>query len=307
MSTSPLWISQLTRTMIRKNNLKPSDLDIPDVRNPIYVSSADSVTGDKNMKATFLFKEGDGNYSGAELFTYETVNLEKLFKNNSVPVVWGYNPHTTKEIAKLLIDQYGLSLHEDWFVEEPVDGSTLPTHFTIKTKLTDWCSESQLTVRVEQSEKDVAELFTVDVLDAPKYIEYKADTLYGECRDNIMSTYSRDFTPRYIDEKEAMFGFVAGDTTIGYKDHPGFIAYVQDIIGDTATIYERIPNMDAPVQPGQILLNAYKILHNGTTKGTKFNNVSADTNYDRVLVIMPVIQYNGYREFTPMFLHYNDV
>lgn len=305
------WISQLTRTFVRKNNLTPSDMDVTDVRDPKFVSQSDPQTGDKNMKATFLFKSSGGNYQGSELFTYKTVNLEKLFLNNSIPVVWGYNPHTTKDIAKLLIDQYGLSMHEDWFVEEPVDGSLLPTHFTIKTKSTDYCSASQLTVRVEQSEKDVAELFAVDVLDAPNYPDYGTPGSFSYAPQHTQRSYPKDFTPIFIDQREQLASMVAGSTRYTSTKYASLFEHIRDVLSSDIGVTTNSPGY-AQVPSNVCYLGGWYCVYHGTPKGFKYNNISADSNYDKVLVIEPGWIYQANLSSivirtTAMFIHYNDV
>lgn len=303
------WISQLTRTFVRKNNLTPSDMDVTDVRNPKFVSNTGEETGDKNMKATFLFKSSGGNYQGSELFTYKTVNLERLFLNNSIPVVWGYNPHTTKDIAKLLIDQYGLSMHEDWFIEEPVDGSLLPTYFTIKTKSTDYCSASQLTVRVEQSEKDVAELFAVDVLDAPNYPDYGNSTNVRYAPQHTQRTYPLDFTPLFSDQKEQLYSIVAGSTKYFSRDYQSFYELVKEVLSADIPLVDVI-DYYKPVPNNVCYLGGWFCRYHGTTKDFKYNNISADTSYDKILLIEPSwvnSSLGGNVNTTAMFIHYNDV
>lgn len=306
------WIAQLTRTFVRKNNLQPNELDVVYIRDPKYVNMSDSQTGEKNMKATFIFKSGDGNYQGSELFTYKTVVLEKLFANNSIPVVWGYNPRTTKVVAKLLIDRYGLPMHEDWFVDEPIDGSALPTHFTIKTKDTDWCAASQLTVRVEQSDMDITELFKVDAIDAPSY--YITDPLNVRAHPaHLLSTYGKDFTPLYSEEIETVSELKQGMTFVS-TTNPVYVEWIRRIVGDDIELRLVSGGQTDVGVLGQLNIYISNIEYHGTTKGYVYKNefgvnVSADSSYDKVIVVWGRSSTDNDKAYIhcPLFLHYNEV
>lgn len=189
-NTSP-WLEQLTRAFVRVNGIKPATTDEPAVVGAVRDTLTDPLAGQYRSKATILFKGTDGNYRGGQLINFKTVNLQELFINNTVPTVWGYNPHTTRDVAKLFVEQYGLSVDPEWFVSEPFDASVFPTHVTLTLDDTAFSAKSQLTVAMERVKSDITERFTNNVLGD---LALPYDPLY---QSTTVPSYSKDSTPTY--------------------------------------------------------------------------------------------------------------
>lgn len=307
MKNTEPWLEQLTRRFNLLNNLKPSSLDEPEVRGAKRYSSINPEFDISTSRATFLYKGTEGNYRGSCLTTFETVNLEMLFANNTVPVVYGYNPHNTREVAELFVAQYGLSLDVDWFESTPFDATILPTHVTLHTVSNDYCARSKLTVRVERSETDIGELFENDIIDAPKL---PFDPVFRNC---TIPTYGKDFTPFYSEQKEwfanmlVRDGYYYGFTTMvadplnGRRELCEFLA---EIIGNDAEL--NLTDSTGAAVLNKINMMYFYVRYHGTTKNAVYANVSADVTYDNVLILeshlaKDVTNYDG-----PLFIHYNN-
>lgn len=307
MKNTEPWLEQLARRFNLNNKLKPSALDEPEVVSAKRYNVTNPEFDIAISNATLLYKGTEGNYRGSCLINFETVNIEKLFTNNTVPTVYGYNPHTTKEVAALFVEQYGLSLDVDWFEDSPFDATVLPTHVTLKTVQNAFCSRSKLTVRVERSETDIGELFQNDIIDKPSL---PFDPVFRNC---TIPTYGKDFTPFYPEQKEWFanltvrdgyyYGFqpMATDKLNGRKEFCDFLA---EIIGNDAEL--NLTDTSGATMQNRICLTYFYVRYNGTTKNAMFGNVSADVSYDNVLVIEQhygknVTNYDG-----PLFIHYNN-
>lgn len=307
MKNTEPWLEQLTRSFNLKNKLTPSALDEPEIVGAKRYSPINPEFDTATTRATFLYKGIAGKYRGSCLTTFETVNLEWLFRNNTVPVVYGYNPHTTREVAKLFVDQYGLSLHPSWFEETPFDATILPTHVTLHTISGPFCSKSKLTVRVERSETDIGELFENDIIEAPSL---PFDPVFRNC---TIPTYGKDFTPFYAEQKEWFdklpvrngyyYGFstMAADETNGRRE---FCEFLAEIIGNDAAV--NLTDSSGPGVQNHIGLMYFYVRYHGTTRNAAFKNISADVSFDNVIVIeqhlgKDVTNYDG-----PLFIHYNN-
>ena len=307
MKNTEPWLEQITRRFNLLNKLKPSALDEPEVRDAKRYSASNPEFDIATTRATFLYKGKEGNYHGSCLTSFETVNLEMLFANNTVPVVYGYNPHTTREVAELFVEQYGLSLDVDWFESTPFDATILPTHVTLHTVSNAFCSRSKLTVRVERSETDIGELFQNDIIDAPSL---PFDPVF---RNGTIPTYGKDFTPFYSEQKEWFanmlvrdgyyYGFrpASEDAANGRRE---FCEFIAEIIGSDADL--NIADTAGAGLQNHICLGYFYVRYHGTTKNAVYKNVSADIAYDNVLVIeshfsKDVTNYDG-----PLFIHYNN-
>ena len=300
------WLSQLTRSFVRRNGLVPSELDKPEIR--VYRSSgpANEEKKTKNMEATFLMLGREGNHHGSCLINYETVHLETLFKNNLVPDVYGYNPKTTREVAELLVAQYGLSLEPAWFINRPFDATILPTHVTLETIENDFCAPSTLTVQIVRSESDVAELFLNTVLDEPTL---PFDPLMHSCP---MTTYNKDFTPFYEDQKAWFTESVV--STVAYQGGVSQAAnavgrlelcqYIASILGTDATI--NVSDTAGTNSLNQINLALFYVRYNGKTANAIYKNVSANTDYDNVLILEQHFTPDKTNYDGPLFIHYNN-
>lgn len=294
MKNTEPWLEQLTRAFVKANSLVPSVNDEPAVVGAKRDTLMDANTGQYLSKATILFKGTEGNYRGGQLINFKTVDLEELFIGNTVPTVWGYNPHNTREVAQLLVDQYGLSVDTDWFKLEPFDASTMPTHVTLTLENTAFSASSQLTVAMERVESDIATRFTNTVLGD---LALPYDPMY---QSNTVPSYTKDFTPNYPDQR-AWFDnlIVVGSYYNGpyYKD---FIAFLNDVLDGDLTI------TDSSTIRGSASLSSFYVRYNGPTKNAIYGGVSADIKYDRVLIIEP---YYG-KVYTgcdgALFIHYND-
>lgn len=297
MSTVP-WLDQLTRNFNRINKLTPTALDVSLLVGATRYNPINPDLDTAKSRATFIYSGDKGNYRGSELVTFETVNLEMLFKNNTVPTVFGYNPKNTLEVAELFVAQYGLSLAPEWFENTPFDATELPMHVTLRTISTPYCSKSKLTVKVERSESDISELFKNDVIDAPTL---PFDPVFHSA---TLPTYSKDFTPNWPNEKEWFTKLVASDTAYdGHGEYADFCSLLRTVIGTDADIWVD----DATPKPDHINLYTFKVLYNGTTRNAVFKNISADVDYDLVLVIEPNYPKEQTNYDGPMFIHYNNV
>lgn len=297
MKNTEPWLEQLSRSFNRLNNLKPSALDEPEVRGAVRHNPINAGDDVYSIRATMLYKGTEGNYRGSSLITFENVVLEDLFINNSVPTVYGYNPKTTRAVAKLFVDQYGLSLDEEWFVDEPFDATVLPTHVTLNTIGNAFCAKSKLTVRVERQVTDIGDLFVNDTIDAPTL---PFNPVFRSCP---LVTYGKDFTPFYSEQKEWFTDLVVQSA---YYETPntwlGFCEFLQEVIGTDADIWYK----DQGTHPNMIHMGRFYVRYNGTTKNAVFGNISADVTYDNVLIIEQFwgTQYTNYDG--PLFIHYNN-
>lgn len=294
MKNTEPWLEQLTRAFVKANGIAPSATDEPAVVGAKREVITDVNTGQFLSKATILFKGSEGNYRGGQLINFKTVNLEELFINNTVPTVWGYNPHNTREVAQLLVDQYGLSVDTDWFKLEPFDAGALPTHVTLTLENTAFSASSQLTVAMERVESDIATRFTNTVLGD---LALPYDPLY---MSNTVPTYTKDFTPNYPDQR-AWFDSLTSVGSYYYgSDYKDFIAFLKDVLDDDLTI------TDAQHIRGSAALDIFYLRYNGPTKNAIYGGVSADIKYDRVLIIEPYYG-KGYTGCDgALFIHYND-
>lgn len=292
MKNTEPWLEQLTRAFVKANGLVPSVNDEPTVVGAKRDIPSDVNTGQYRSKATILFKGADGNYRGGQLINFKTVNLEELFINNTVPTVWGYNPHNTREVAQLLVDQYGLSVDTDWFKLEPFDAGAMPTHVTLTLENTAFSASSQLTVAMERVESDIATRFTNTVLGD---LALPYDPMY---RSNTVPTYTKDFTPSYPDQRAWFTSLVVG--TYNYLYYKDFIAFLNDVLDGDLTI------TGSGTIRGSASLEVFYVRYNGSTKNAIYGGVSADTSYDRVLVIEPVYGKSYTDCDGALFIHYND-
>ena len=304
MKNTEPWLEQLTRAFVKANGIAPSATDEPAIVGAKREVITDVNTGQFLSKATILFKGSEGNYRGGQLINFKTVNLEELFINNTVPTVWGYNPHNTREVAQLLVDQYGLSVDTDWFKLEPFDASVLPTHVTLTLENTAFSASSQLTVAMERVESDIATRFANNVLGD---LALPYDPMY---QSNTVPSYSKDFTPAYPDQKIWFTSLVKdGGSSVGtaykYTDLANgaeFVAYLNSVLDGDITL-----DVSASTVFGKPNIYYFYVRYNGSTKGAIYNGVSADTQYDKVLIIEPFWgkTYTGCDG--ALFLHYNDV
>lgn len=306
MKNTEPWLEQLARSFNLLNKLKPSALDEPEVRGATRYELINPEADLYRSRATMLYKGTEGNYRGSCLTKFETVNIELLFKNNSVPTVVGYNPKSTREVAKLLVAQYGLSLHADWFIDEPFDATILPTHVTLRTVKTAFCSESKLTVRVERSVSNIEDLIQFDTLDAPTL---PFDPVF--CSAPLV-TYSKDFTPFWYEQRDWFSGTpanaVAYKGTVEKSSDPmgrqSLCKYLADVIGSDANV--NLEDTAGNASRNQINLALFYVRYNGTTRNAVFKNISADITYDMVMIIEPQFGKELTNFDGPLFIHYNN-
>lgn len=294
MKNTEPWLEQLTRAFVKANGIAPSATDEPAIVGAKREVITDVNTGQFLSKATILFKGSEGNYRGGQLINFKTVNLEELFINNTVPTVWGYNPHNTREVAQLLVDQYGLSVDTDWFKLEPFDAGALPTHVTLTLENTAFSASSQLTVAMERVESDIATRFTNTVLGD---LALPYDPMY---QSNTVPSYTKDFTPNYPDQRAWFDSLIVSGSYYYYPAYRGFIAFLNDVLDGDLSI------TDQTVIRGSACLYYFYVRYNGPTKNAIYGGVSADTSYDRVLIIVPEIGKQSTDCDGALFIHYND-
>lgn len=299
------WESQIVSALLRKNDLKPTEQDdiiLSDITN---LGVADGVKNTYNMGSTVLFREFAGNYNGSLSIKYQTSHLETLFAEIIIPTIYAYNPHTLHEIAAIFIEQYGLPYSVAWFNDGPFDARTMPTHVTLTTKATAFCAASQLTIRIERSKSDVAELFANTTLTA---LTIPFDP---NMRSTPIATYGVDFTPFYDDQKALFSSAVVSATlyrgdTSAYDDPQGrleLFEFIESRIGDDVVMVNTDPTGDSI---DKINLMEFYVRYNGVTANAKYGNVSANTQYDRVLILESAAPTNLTNYDGPLFIHYNN-
>lgn len=299
------WESQILSAFLRANSLKPSVQDVVSLRSLTSLAVADAKLDTYKMGGMMTFSGWEGNFQGGVSISYHTSNLKALFAEIVVPTIHAYNPHTTRELAAIFIAQYGLPYDVEWFVDAPFNAKTMPTHVTLETIRTEYTAPSQLTVRVERSVSDIAELFSNTILDA---LVMPFDP---QMRSSPIATYGIDFTPFYDDEKALFKSALPGDTLyrgdVSAVDDPNgrleLFNYLTSRFGSDVEVINTDPNEDSI---DKINLMGFYVRYNGVTANAKYGNISANTLYDRVLVLESAAPTNLTNYDGPLFIHYNN-
>ena len=243
---------------------------------------------------------------GSFIGTFSKVSLRMMFKNLPDPVVAVYNPKSSQDVVKAIIDKYGLFVEPGWFVSFPVQRPP----FTAKIDFVEtyWTSSDRdmysddvrISVTVEQPVVDIASLFKNVVLDKP-VMPWPRRLGYTNTE---LLTYGVDFTPNFeedfIDLKN-----IKEDDDLSSDEDPHvwrsntIIRLLKERLG--------IPVVRTAGIEGQLSLYGAKLLYNGPTIGYP----TADVWYDNVLVftteIDPTVEDAVFTYRGTIYVHYNNV
>lgn len=299
------WLSQIGRAFFRANTLKPVEGDEIDLIRTEIAGNVPNGKGSEIMYSTLVFRGWEGNYNGSIGIKYNTSHLETLFKNVTIPVIHTYNPHTLRELAAIFIEQYGLPYDVTWFEDGPFNAQTMPTHATLKTVRNSYCAPSTLTIRIERSESDITELFKNVVLEGLKM------PFDPNMRSATIAMYGTDFTPFYDDQKALVSSLLvsanpySGDVS-NYEDPMGRLEifnFLDVRLGDDSPLLNTDPNLDSM---DKINLHRFYVRYHGPTVNAKYANVTANTAYERVVILESAAPTNLTNYDGPLFIHYNN-
>lgn len=292
----------MVRRFVMNNSLSVLNKDVGEIMRPWRpetASAANPFTG----WATLVFHDLDGLYRGGGLVSFRGIDLPTLFKNIS-PVVYLYNPKSTREIADELCRRYGIPMQASWFVNTAFDYNTIPTTVQLETVATNYCHQAFLNVRVERANADVAEIFANNVLDYPQLC-YTPEA----SRVSAEFSYHQDFTPDSLQEYKFLKAYpterITTDTLYAAQGIGVLSALIEERLG-WKPFYQKAEALETT----DVCFFNSQLVYNGSTKKYVHpdrlpSSPTADTWYDNVLVVRFDTSVSGVQGLG--YFHYNDL
>lgn len=302
MAYNATWSEHLVRRLVRLNGLKALNAEeafFTRQDSPKGMSPTSSFTG----WGTIVFRDKGADYRGGGLVTYSNLDIAVLFKNIQ-PVVWAYNPKTTREIAQELARQYGLPLDPNWFINEAFDYTTLPKSVLLKTNRTDFTNESVITVTVKRANADVNEIFSNVDLDYP---QISFEPMTG--RTNAEFSYHMDFTPDNLTQFKDLVNYpvemITSESQFLVEPVQTLASFISTRLG-LKTYFEVIEDLEA----GDVCFKGSQLVYNGPARNyvhpeNKPSSPKADVWYERVLVVRFDPTLSGWHGLA--YFHYNEL
>lgn len=290
MDVNNTWLQSLAMAFVRKNSLTAYAADKPSVNqlNPVGFLTP-LAPGIGHSKGFLTFSDTNAALRGAVAVTWDTVNLEWLFRN-IIPEIYVYNPHTKHELVAALIKRYGLPLTVDMFCDGAIDATVLPKTIQLETKGThstpDYNSEaagsrSVIDVVVKRGDVNVADVFSSTVLATPG-LPFKV--LSG--RTHAEFVYSVDFTPGLPETYKKLRAIPVGAVDSARYNSADFTALLELIT--QRYLYGAVAWNTGGVTDFNFINSS--VVYNGPTKAFvhpegKSYSPGADARYDHVVVI----------------------
>lgn len=253
-------------------------------------------------RAVVGFDKQNESFNGTRPVQCNHLRLSSLLKNLETVEAYVYVPRSTVEVARAVIDRYGLPLKPEWFVNSPITDeqmATTPFEITLQLRSVNWCAHvyptDNLTVTVYEPNMDVKDVFGKNVLDV---LTLPYTVKNGATNVELLSV-GVDFTPLYIEDYDCLLQ-IATDEDLYSAATP--YVYRSDVL--IRLMQERtgiVTKREADWSKNVLSTNSAKFVYNGLTTGYP----NSDTRYDRVLVFDISANATGFSG--RYYFHYNDL
>lgn len=272
------------------------------------VTQKDMPKDGSQLRAIFGLSKNSPAIRGSIPVVYFRMTLSEMFKNIAEPVIYSYNPQSSKEVAEAFVNQYGLFIDPTWIEDFQI--SKPPFRVKIDLKWTDWTRpdltegeygrDNRIWITVGQPDMDLGQLFKNNVLSYPRppYVHR-----LGYTNTELLS-YGVDFTPAFEEDYINLTEIATTEDINGLEDPSVWRAN---------TLINLIKSrLNIQVTRGlgrefELSLYGAEFIYNGPSQGY----ASADVRYDRVLVFKtltdPAVDEAVYTYRGTFYMHYNNV